>query len=342
MRTPESQCGRIATATSGIMTAGIQSAGRDSSGEGQMSRKLLVLLVSFAVVVWSGCTGAAPAVDHGDDSPTTDMSTEDPKAPFVGNWELVRVERIGADGELLPSPEPPSFGSRGAVGYIMYDPSGYMGVTIMQPGRQAYADEQPTPDEAVAALRSYTSYFGTYTVNEAEGYLTHHLQGNVRPPGASNDNKRVYEFSGNQLILMPPVGDSGVQLRIVWQRVPDLPDAELTATHRSLFGFYRIGKIERWTMDDEPVPVDQFENAFIIYMPSGHMAVHLMRPDRPEYTGAPTPEQALGAIRTYGSYFGPFSVHEEEGYLVHHRIGTLNPGRPGPTRSAFSSSPTQR
>jgi len=38
----------------------------------------------------------------------------------------------------------------GAVGYIMYDRSGYMGVVIMQPGR--YASDQPTPEEAVAAL----------------------------------------------------------------------------------------------------------------------------------------------------------------------------------------------
>ncbi len=303
-----------------------------------MSRKLLVLLASLGVVVWFGCTETAPpapAMDHGDDSPTTDMSTEDPKAPFVGNWELVRVERIGADGELLPSPEPPSFGSKGAVGYLMYDPSGYMGVVIMQTGRQPYASDQPTPEEAVATLSSYTAYFGTYTVNEAEGYLIHHLQGNVRPPDASNDNKRVYEFSDNQLILMPPIGDSGVQLRIVWQQVPDLADAELTATHQRLFGFYRIGKVERWTMDGTPVPVDQFDNAFIIYMPSGHMAVHLMRPNRPVYTGGPTPEQALGAIRTYGSYFGPFSVHEEEGYLVHHRIGNLNPGQAGTDAQRF-------
>ena len=191
------------------------------------------------------------------------------------------------------------------------------------------------PEEAVATLSSYTAYFGTYTVNEAEGYLIHHLQGNVRPPDASNDNKRVYEFSDNRLILMPPIGDSGVQLRIVWQQVPDLADAELTATHQRLFGFYRIGKVERWTMDGTPVPVDQFDNAFIIYMPSGHMAVHLMRPNRPVYTGGPTPEQALGAIRTYGSYFGPFSVHEEEGYLVHHRIGNLNPGQAGTNAQRF-------
>ena len=65
------------------------------------------------------------------------------------------------------------------------------------------------------------------------------------------------------------------------------------------------------------------------------MAVHISRKDRPVYTGAPTPEQALRAIQTYGSYFGPFSVHEEEGYLVHHRIGNLNPGQAGTDAQRF-------
>jgi len=39
------------------------------------------------------------------------------------------------------------------------------------------------------------------------------------------------------------------------------------------------------------------------------------------------PEATLAALQTYGSYFGPFSVHEDEGYLVHHRIGNLSPAR---------------
>ena len=70
-------------------------------------------------------------------------------------------------------------------------------------------------------------------------------------------------------------------------------------------------------------------------MSSGHMAVHWSRQDRPVYTGAPTPEQALQAVETYGSYFGPFSVHEKEGYLVHHRIGHTNPGQVGTDAQRF-------
>ena len=302
-----------------------------------MRRNTRLWLALASALFWSGCadpTSTSQALDEpGASSPAAD-ATADPRTPFVGNWELVRVERFGPDGERQPTPDPPAFGSDGAVGYIMYDAAGHMGVVIMQAGRPTYAGDAPTPEEAVGALRSYSSYFGTYTVNEAEGYLTHHLQGNVRPPGASNDNQRFYELSGDELVLMPPVGDSGVRSRIVWRRVPDLPDSEVTDTHRRLFGFYEFTRIER-TVGGEPVPADQWDRAFIMYMPSGHMAVHIMRPERPVYTGAPTPEEALGALQTYGSYFGPFSVNEEESYLIHHRVGHLNPGQAGSDAQRF-------
>ena len=88
----------------------------------------------------------------------------------------MRRERIAADGTILPLPEAPSPGAAGEVGYIMYDAAGYMGVVIMPPERPVYASPTPSGEEAVGALGTYTSYFGTYSVNEAEGFLTHHLQ----------------------------------------------------------------------------------------------------------------------------------------------------------------------
>ena len=300
-----------------------------------MTGKFLTLLTLAGTVAWSGCSTPAPVMEETGDTPPAATAAADPLAPFVGNWELVRRERITADGELLPMPDPPAPGATGEVGYIMYDAAGYMGVVIQPPGRPVWAGGEPTGEEAVGQLGTYTSYFGTFTVNTAEGYVTHHLQGNVRPPDAANNNQRFYEFAGDQLILMPPPDDSGAKRRIIWRRVPDLPGSGLTETHRRLFGFYRFVKIERTTSDGEMVPTDQWDNAFIIYMPSGHMAVHISRPDRPVYTGAPTPEQALGAVRTYGSYFGPFSVNEEGGYLVHHRIGNFNPGQAGTDAQRF-------
>jgi hypothetical protein len=51
-----------------------------------------------------------------------------------------------------------------------------------------------------------------------------------------------------------------------------------------------------------------------------------MRPGRGPGAGPrPPPGGARAARRTNGSYFGPFSVHEDEGYLVHHQIGNLTP-----------------
>ena len=300
-----------------------------------MRGRLLALLVLSGAVAWSACSTPAPVAEDGGGAAAVDAAAGDPRAAFVGNWELVRRERIDAGGDLLPPPDAPAPGAAGEVGYIMYDAAGYMGVVIQPPGRPVWAGDAPTGEEAVGQLGTYTSYFGTFTVNADEGYVTHHLLGNVRPPDAANNNQRFYEFAGDELILMPPPDDSGVTRRIVWRRVPDLPAAHLTATHPRLFGFYRFEKIERTTSDGEVLPTGQWDDAFIIYMPSGHMAVHISRPDRPVYTGAPTPQQALEAVQTYGSYFGPFSVNEEGGYLVHHRTGNFSPGLAGTDAQRF-------
>ena len=92
----------------------------------------------------------------------------------------------------------------------------------------------------------------------------------------------------------------------------------------------------RETSDGESVPADQYETAYIAYAPSGHMSVHLMRAGRQIYAGdEPTADEALAVVDTYGSYFGPFSVNEEEAYLVHHRIGNEDPGQSGTDAQRF-------
>ena len=257
-------------------------------------------------------------------SAAADVAAADPKSPFAGAWTLVKIERSDADGKLLAPP------IEDRIGYIIYDPAGYMGVTIMQPDRQPYTGNQQTPEEALASYSTYTSYFGTFTVNEAEGFLTHHLEGSLNTRGTGSDYKRSYTFSGNQLTLQPPPDENGNKTQLTWEKLPNLSESELTETHKRLFGFYRIESVSRRIMGGESLPANQYDTAFIIYAPSGHMAVHLMRPNRESYAGTrPTPEEALVAVQTYYSYFGPFSVHEEEGYLVHHRIGNLGPGGTG-------------
>ena len=289
-----------------------------------MRRTLVTPLAVLVIIAALACGNAPPPAAGTEPASVTAASTTAPTDRFAGAWSLVRIERRDADGELTAPP------IEDRLGYLIYDAAGYMGVTIMRSDREPYSADGPTPDEALAQLGSYTSYFGRFSINEAEVFVTHHLEGSLSPGGAGSDYKRFFTFEDNRLTLQPPAGASGAKSYLTWEKLPDLPASKLTDTHRRLFGFYQIESVSRQRSDGESLPVDQYDTAYIIYAPSGHMSVHLMRPGRKPYAaGGPTPQEALQAVQTYGSYFGPFSVHEEEGYLVHHRIGNENPGGTG-------------
>ncbi len=281
----------------------------------------------LALVALLASAGSAAAQGSGAEA--------DPRDQFVGTWKLLGVERHDADGNVQPPPEPGTFGAGAPLGYIMYDGE-HMAVIIQQEGRLPYAAAEPTPDEAVAALTSYTSYFGPYTVNEAEGYVTHHVLGSINPGMTGQDNQRFYEFSGDRLTLQPPPGPSGGRVRIIWEKVPE--KADLTAEQHRFLGFWAISRVEQRTLDgDEPVPTDQYAEGYIIYMPSGHMAVHLMREaGRQPYAGArPTGAEAGPALDTYGGYFGSFIPNAEAGYVLHRRTGAVVPASAGVDAQRF-------
>lgn len=291
---------------------------------------LLPIAVTGVLLLAVGCGSSAPPPNPDAEAAVPDEFAAAAREQIAGAWSLARIERRGADGELLAPP------IEDRLGYIIYDAAGFMGVTIMRPGRQPYSQGGPTTEEALALIGTYTSYFGSFSVNEEEGYVVHHLKGSLDPRGAGSDYKRLYTFGENTLTLQPPAREDGSKTFLTWERLPDLPESELTDTHRTLFGVYRIESVSRQTTDGESVPVDQYEEAYILYAPSGHMSVHLMRPGRTRYAGErPTPEEALMATRTYASYFGPFSVHENEGYVVHHRIGSENPVGTGTDAQRF-------
>src|ERR1700730_12874573 len=112
---------------------------------------------------------------------------------FVGVWRYVGTQ---IDGKPRPN--------RGAnpKGFIFYTESGDIAAQIAHDRENKMAGEAPTPDEAKAALADYVSYFGTYTVDERAGTVTHHRQASVQP-GPLTDYVRSYEFTGDRLILRP-------------------------------------------------------------------------------------------------------------------------------------------
>jgi hypothetical protein len=99
-------------------------------------------------------------------------------------------------------------------GLIYYDPSGHMGVHVAPDLERGKAGSEPTPEEAKAALKGYVSYFGTYSIDEQAGTVTHHRTSSVQP-GDVADLVRGYEFTGDRLILRP----LNTTQEVIWERI---------------------------------------------------------------------------------------------------------------------------
>ena len=128
--------------------------------------------------------------------------------------------------------------------------------------------------------------------------------------------------------------------QVVWER---LPDVELSAEAQRFLGMRELLYTDSYVVEDG-APVESGNRnedragSWILYTPTGHMMVHLMaREGRTPYAGdTPTPEESLAAYRTYGGYFGPFTVHEDADppYVVHHQEGRTRPVSGGDGRRA--------
>ena len=126
-------------------------------------------------------------------------------------------------------------------GFIIYTAAGQMMVHLMAPNRPVFAGAEPTPAEAQAAVASYTSYFGPFSVDEADSYFIHHRIGHTldltdqpraeRRTGLDTDAQRFFEFGGTDMVLRylttagvqdPPPADPAWNGMITWQRLtPD-------------------------------------------------------------------------------------------------------------------------
>jgi len=244
---------------------------------------------------------------------------------FAGVWKLVAEETRAPNGQVVAGP---NAASGGRFGFITYDPAGYMGVVLAWNRRPAFKGKASTPDEARAALASYNSYWGSFVVNDARGIVTHQTMGAVSPAFAGTNQERGFSIDGNRLTLRPPNLTNGDQRALTWERMPDLPN--LTPMHRKLIGFWKLISLERRNAKGELSISNPGMTGFLVYTASGHVMVHMMDPYRRRNAGeAPTPEETMATYRTYTSYFGPYTVNEAGGYVVHHLEAAFNSGDEG-------------
>jgi hypothetical protein len=96
-----------------------------------------------------------------------------------------------------------------------------MAVQVMNDGRPRFTSSEGRLEEIKVAFKGYTAYFGTFEVNEKEGYVRHHMVASLSPNEVGMERKRFFEFCGNRLTLTTPIEVDGESLvrRIVWVRM---------------------------------------------------------------------------------------------------------------------------
>ena len=134
---------------------------------------------------------------------------------ITGVWKLIGTEVQVQDGKTTyPRGQHPS-------GYIIYTADGHMFVQIQDGAeiRPPAHDGPMTEAEQAQAYRSYTAYYGPYTLNTDEGYVVHHREGSLVPNQSGGEVRRYYEFKGDELILHIPSNNPGQMPSNIFVRV---------------------------------------------------------------------------------------------------------------------------
>lgn len=150
--------------------------------------------------------------------PSASAAAEHGATGLVGTWRLVGATQRMTDGTERPDP---NVGAR-ARGYIIYTPTGQMCAMLGNSERARWAvADRPTADEALAITGNLVSYCGTYSVDEAGGFVLHHIELDLSPNRSGTDRKRFFAITGDRLVLRPaPPLPEGVQdWTVTWERV---------------------------------------------------------------------------------------------------------------------------
>ena len=135
------------------------------------------------------------------------------KEELLGIWSLVSFELVRPDGSKQPT-----FGAN-PKGIAFFDAGGHYIITVMRSDRAKYAINsvtEGTAEENNATARGTITYFGTYSVSEADGAIAIHIDGSSFPNWNGADQKRIVAITGDQLKLTAPIAAGTAE--VVWKR----------------------------------------------------------------------------------------------------------------------------
>ncbi len=136
---------------------------------------------------------------------------------LTGTYRLLSCEVQWSDGAVdLPYGTSPE-------GLLVYAESGHFSGHLMRRGVAKFGTgaRQVPPEQAKEAFLGYLGYYGTYTVDESAGTVTHHVLGSWHPNWVGTDQVRHFQFDGDQLVIKTPqvgAGGRSHHTLLVWRR----------------------------------------------------------------------------------------------------------------------------
>jgi hypothetical protein len=139
-------------------------------------------------------------------------------ATLLGAWNLISIYGESEEGDIFKP-----YGDKPA-GVLMYTLDGSMAAVLMKQGRPKFASGDPTnatPEELKAAFAGFDAYCGTFTLNEDEGTVIHHVEAARFPNWEGSEQVRYFELDGETLrISSAPIHAMGKNwiIHVVWER----------------------------------------------------------------------------------------------------------------------------
>jgi hypothetical protein len=134
---------------------------------------------------------------------------------LLGTWTLVSHESVRPDGSRVPV-----YGANPS-GVAIFDPGGHFIISVMRSDRAKYAIDLPTQgavEENKATAQGTITYFGTYSVNEADRSIAIHIEASSFPNWNDADQKRTFAIVGDQLTLTARALQTGGHADVIWKR----------------------------------------------------------------------------------------------------------------------------
>ncbi|HTF15472.1 MAG TPA: lipocalin-like domain-containing protein [Burkholderiales bacterium] len=138
------------------------------------------------------------------------------KKLLIGNWTYVSAQSVAKDGTKFPLVE-----GANPKGLLTFDGVRFSQQIISEFPKLASNDRlKTTPEENKAVAHGVLSYYGTYSLSEADGVLTLNIERSSFPNQNGASFKRVIKtLTAEDLVYINPSTLAGRVNTNVWKRV---------------------------------------------------------------------------------------------------------------------------